>query len=80
MYIILKGLVLVEIRRQKYDISEVIASLKDGDVFGELALIDIGSLGGGNQPQQRRKRAADCITIESSWMLRLEQKFIAEIT
>ena len=50
MYIVLKGLVLVEIRRQKYNISEVIASLKDGDVFGELALIDIGSLGGGNQP------------------------------
>ena len=79
MYIILKGLVLVEIRRKKYDISEVIASLKDGDVFGELALIDISQLSGG-QPEQRRKRAADCITVENSWMLRLEQRFVAELT
>ncbi len=81
MYIILKGLVLVQIVKIQYDIREVIATLKDGDAFGELALIDIAQITGNtNQPAQRRKRAADCITIENSWVLRLEQKFIETLT
>lgn len=40
MYIILKGLVSVVIQKKQYGIDHVVNTLKDGDSFGELALID----------------------------------------
>lgn len=73
MYIILKGLVTVQIWLDHYNISQVVTTLRDGDCFGELALIEMDG------KAVRRKRAADCITVEDTWMLRLDQKFCSEI-
>lgn len=72
MYIVLKGLVNVEIFDEKYKIKKTVTQKKDGEVFGELAMVNINA-GGGIAPPQRLKRTATCITVEESFMLRLEQ-------
>lgn len=85
MYVIVKGLVQVQVERKEYGILKNMATLKDGDVFGELALIDINELtdktGQKGAPKvMRRKRAADCITIENSWLLKCKQHVLQEVT
>lgn len=41
MYIILKGSVNVQIYDKQYDIDKTVAQKRDGECFGELALVDV---------------------------------------
>lgn len=71
---------------KEYGIKKNVATMRDGDVFGELALIDVNQhlahTSKENQQQivMRRRRAADCITIENSWLLKVKQKIMQELT
>lgn len=71
---------------KEYGVKKNVATMRDGDVFGELALIDLSQhlahSSKENQPQtvMQRRRAADCITIENSWLLKVKQKIMQEVT
>ena len=86
MYIILKGRVSCESTHPFYkDIPSMVASVKDGEAFGELAVVDHDQLTpesshnrtGGDffsseaHHAHKQRRNATCRTIEKSRMLRI---------
>ena len=82
MYIILKGLVVVQIKRKEYGISQIVNTLKDGDMFGELAMVNLNEVMGDKVSEVApvRRRMADCISVENSWMLRIQTNFAKLLT
>ena len=78
MYILLKGRVSVESTLSQYaDIPLILATCKDGEAFGELAVVDqdrIADEGGrvvNSETNETPKRLATCKTVESCRMLRI---------
>ena len=78
MYILLKGRVSVESNLSQYaDIPLILATCKDGEAFGELAVVDqdrIADEGGrvvNTESNETPTRLATCKAVESSRMLRI---------
>ena len=69
MYIILKGLIYVQKKNKVYNIDAIVNEMRDGDAFGQLALIDLNEIENTSENPIKRKRLADCIAVEDSWLL-----------